>query len=216
MSGTSGDERADDTRGYVQVPGKRRGPAQHRPSTLNQRVHGSSPEAQPSLDGVEHVVVRTHQREQAHELVRRELERCRGQSEDPVEVEGWLVIVPEIAIGREQQHRSVAVRVVMRLVHDHDVPARSQDLPQEGGRLALLLSLRGNVVNLQRRVSAKGNAYFTFDLSDGAGLVRVFSFGQTPCKPGDEAAVDGQFDQVKRGGRYTFRNEVTGTRVVCR
>jgi len=25
------------------------------------------------------------------------------------------------------------------------------------------ISLRGNVVNLQRRVSAKGNAYFTFD-----------------------------------------------------
>src|SRR5439155_8157492 len=41
------------------------------------------------------------------------------------------------------------------------------------------ISLRGNVVNLQRRVSAKGNAYFTFDLSDGAGSVRVFSFGQT-------------------------------------
>ncbi len=78
------------------------------------------------------------------------------------------------------------------------------------------ISLRGNVVNLQRRVSAKGNAYFTFDLSDGAGSVRVFSFGQTPCKPGDEAAVDGQFDQVKRVGRYTFRNEVTATRVACR
>jgi len=78
------------------------------------------------------------------------------------------------------------------------------------------ISLRGNVVNLQRRVSAKGKAYFTFDLSDGAGSVRVFSFGQTPCKQGDEAAVDGQFDQVKRVGRYTFRNEVTATRVVCR
>ena len=78
------------------------------------------------------------------------------------------------------------------------------------------ISLRGNVANLQRRVSAKGNAYFTFDLSDGSGSVRVFSFGQTSCKPGDEAAVDGQFDQVKRVGRYTFRNEVTATRVVCR
>src|SRR6266542_3087558 len=64
--------------------------------------------------------------------------RCR-QGDDSVEVEGRLVIVPEISVGREEEHRSVAVRVVMRLVHDHDVPVRAPDLAQESGCLPLLL-----------------------------------------------------------------------------
>ena len=36
-------ERRGESRGYMQVREKLRGPAHHRPSTLNQRVQGSSP-----------------------------------------------------------------------------------------------------------------------------------------------------------------------------
>ena len=41
-----------------------------------------------------------------------------------------------------------------------------------------VISLNGKVVGLQGRVSAKGNAYYTFELSDGTRSVRIFSFGK--------------------------------------
>jgi hypothetical protein len=45
--------------------------------------------------------------------------------------------------------------------------------------------------------------------------IRVFSFGTAPCRVGG-ATVEGSFEKVKRQGRYTFYNEVTATRVLCR
>ena len=58
-------------------------------------------------------------------------------------------------------------------------------------------------------------AYYTFDLSDGKQAVRVFSFGESPCRPG-AATVEGTFEKVKRQGRYVFYNEITATTVRCR
>ncbi len=78
------------------------------------------------------------------------------------------------------------------------------------------MTLGGAVTNLNQRVSQRGNAYHTFDLQDATGRMRVFSFGQAPCPEGRQAAVDGTFETVKRVGGYTFYNEVTASRVICR
>jgi hypothetical protein len=78
------------------------------------------------------------------------------------------------------------------------------------------VTLGGAVTSLSQRVSRRGNPYYTFDLQDATGRIRVFSFGQAPCSEGRQALVDGTFATVKRVGGYTFYNEVTATRVVCR
>lgn len=75
--------------------------------------------------------------------------------------------------------------------------------------------ISGTITNLQPRVSRAGNAYYTLDLSDGRQVVRVFSFGQAPCRSG-QAIVEGVFEKVKQQGRYTFYNEITATKVACR
>jgi cytochrome c-type biogenesis protein CcmE len=77
------------------------------------------------------------------------------------------------------------------------------------------VTISGTITNLQERVSRAGNQYYTFDLSDGRQAVRVFSFGQVPCRVGG-VAVEGSFQKVKQQGRYTFYSEVTATRVGCR
>jgi hypothetical protein len=77
------------------------------------------------------------------------------------------------------------------------------------------VTIRGTITNLEERVSRAGNPYYTLDLSDGKQAIRVFSFGTAPCRAG-AATVEGSFAKVKRQGRYTFYNEVTATRVMCR
>ena len=77
------------------------------------------------------------------------------------------------------------------------------------------VTIRGTVTNLQERVSRAGNPYDTLDLSDGKQAIRIFSFGTSPCRTG-AATVEGTFAKVKQQGRYTFYNEVTAARVMCR
>ena len=78
------------------------------------------------------------------------------------------------------------------------------------------VTLSSAVTNLNQRVSQRGNAYYTFDLQDATGRMRVFSFGQASCPEGRQAIVDGTFETVKHVGRYKFYNEVTASRVMCR
>ena len=75
--------------------------------------------------------------------------------------------------------------------------------------------VRGTVTRLDRRGSQRSNPYYTFSLSDGLRVVRVFSFGDTACRNGESATVEGTFNRVKKTGGYTFYNEVTGTRILC-
>jgi len=77
------------------------------------------------------------------------------------------------------------------------------------------VTISGTITNLRERVSQRGNAYYTFDLSDGKQAIRVFSFGKAPCRAGG-ATVDGTFEKVKQQGRYTFYNEITATSMTCR
>ncbi len=69
------------------------------------------------------------------------------------------------------------------------------------------ITVSGTVINLQEGVSKVGKGYYTFDLSDGAEAVHVFSTGKARCKAG-RATVDGTFDGVRR--------QITSTRVRCR
>jgi len=76
------------------------------------------------------------------------------------------------------------------------------------------VTLTGTITNLHERVSRAGNPYYTFDVSDGARAVRVFSFGQAPCGRG-QVTVRGTFQKMNRQGQHPFDNEVTATRVTC-
>ena len=69
------------------------------------------------------------------------------------------------------------------------------------------ITVSGTMVNLQESVSKAGKGYYSFDLSDGAEAVHVFSAGKARCKAG-RATVDGTFDGVRR--------QITSTRVRCR
>jgi hypothetical protein len=77
------------------------------------------------------------------------------------------------------------------------------------------MTTSGTIINLRETVSRRGNPYYTFDLSDGTRVIRVFSFGKAPCRSGT-ATVEGTFAQVKQVGRLTFHNEITATQVTCR
>jgi DNA polymerase III alpha subunit len=77
------------------------------------------------------------------------------------------------------------------------------------------VTLAGTITRLQERVSARGNHYYTFDLSDGTRAVRVFSFGRRPCPDASPVEVTGRFHREHRVGRYVFSDEVTATTVTC-
>lgn len=66
----------------------------------------------------------------------------------------------------------------------------------------------GTVTRLEPRTSARGNAYFTFQLVDAAGAVRVFSYGIPEVREGQRVQVEGTFHKVKRVGTHTFQNQV--------
>jgi len=77
------------------------------------------------------------------------------------------------------------------------------------------VTVSGTITNLRETVSRRGNPYYTLDLSDGKQAIRVFSFGEAPCRSGT-AMVEGTFARVKQVGRFTFHNEITATQVTCR
>jgi cytochrome c-type biogenesis protein CcmE len=78
-----------------------------------------------------------------------------------------------------------------------------------------IVTISGTVTNVQPQVSQRGNAYFTFELSDGRKSITVFKFGESPCRTGATATVEGRFQKVKQAGDYTFRNQVDATKIAC-
>lgn len=73
--------------------------------------------------------------------------------------------------------------------------------------------LSGAVAHLEPRVSGRGNAYFTFQLVDGTGVVRVFSYGTPEVRDGQRVQVEGIFHKIKRVGTHTFENQVDARRI---
>ena len=59
------------------------------------------------------------------------------------------------------------------------------------------------------KTSRRGNPYTTFQLRDTSGqALTVFTWGHPTMKSGDRVQVTGIFEQIKRVGTYTFRNQV--------
>ncbi|MBI4218528.1 MAG: hypothetical protein HY682_00185 [Chloroflexi bacterium] len=79
-----------------------------------------------------------------------------------------------------------------------------------------LVTVTGSVTVLKAKISGKGNAYYTFTLDDAGRAITVFSFGKPECPEGRTATVEGQFQKVKRVGRYVFRNQIDAVTVRCR
>ena len=78
-----------------------------------------------------------------------------------------------------------------------------------------VVTIEGTMTNLRQRVSRRGDPYYKFDLSDGKQAIRVVSLGRSPCRSG-AVMVEGTFDKMKRGKRYTSYNVVNASRVICR
>jgi len=78
-----------------------------------------------------------------------------------------------------------------------------------------VVTIEGTMTNLRQRVSRRGDPYYKFDLSDGKQAISVFSLGRSPCRSG-AVMVEGTFNKMKRGRRYTSYNVVNASRVICR
>ncbi len=71
----------------------------------------------------------------------------------------------------------------------------------------------GIVSQLDARTSQRGNAYYTFVLTDGLASVKVFSYGVPQIKETSRVQVEGTYLKVKRVGKYTFQNQVDARRI---
>ena len=71
----------------------------------------------------------------------------------------------------------------------------------------------GSVGKLEPRTSQRGNAYYTFLLTDGSASVTVFSYGTPEIKDGNRVQVEGTFLKVERVGKSTFQNQVDARRI---
>ncbi len=71
----------------------------------------------------------------------------------------------------------------------------------------------GVVSRLEARTSQRGNAYYTFVLTDGLASVKVFSYGVPQIKDTSRVQVEGTYLKVKRVGKYTFQNQVDARRI---
>ena len=106
----------------------------------------------------------------------------------------------------------VALISCERAFSDGAVQALLADPARYDGQV---VALTGTATHVDRRISRKGNAYYTFQLEDGSGRVTVFSFGTPPCPSGSRVSVEGQFLRVKHVSGYTFYNQVDARQVSC-
>ncbi|HLK12365.1 MAG TPA: hypothetical protein VKW76_13380 [Candidatus Binatia bacterium] len=75
------------------------------------------------------------------------------------------------------------------------------------------VTVSGTAEAVSSRTSRRGNPYTTFRLAGQGEVVKVFSFGTLPIKPGDRVQVQGTFQHVKHVGPSTFYDEITASSV---
>ncbi len=75
------------------------------------------------------------------------------------------------------------------------------------------VAVTGVVSRLDAKTSQKGNAYYTFVLTDGLASVNVFSYGVPQIKDTSRVQVEGTYLKVNRVGKYTFQNQVDARRI---
>lgn len=96
-------------------------------------------------------------------------------------------------------------------------PVTVEDLLAEPDRWhGRAIAVSGSVGKLVPRTSRRGNAYYTFLLSDGPASVKVFSYGVPEIMEGYQVQVEGTFLKVKRVGKSSFRNQVDARRIRLR
>ncbi len=76
-----------------------------------------------------------------------------------------------------------------------------------------VVAVVGTITQYRERVSARGNPYTTFRLTEDGAWVSVFAWQHRGLRNGLRVRVVGRFDKVKRVGRYTFHNEIEAQRI---
>jgi hypothetical protein len=76
------------------------------------------------------------------------------------------------------------------------------------------VAVSGTISNLREIVSHRGYYRYTFDLSDGAQMVRVAGYGTAPCRSGS-VNIEGTFEQGKRAEAGFRYDKIIASRVVC-
>lgn len=71
------------------------------------------------------------------------------------------------------------------------------------------VTLTGAAQVVTPKTSQRGHSYMTFQLRDASGQpLTVFTWGHPRLNSGDRVQVTGIFEQPKRVGPHTFRNQV--------
>ena len=75
------------------------------------------------------------------------------------------------------------------------------------------VTVSGTMSDFRANQFRRGNAIYTFDLSEGTQTVHVVSFEKPPCRSG-AVTVEGTFEHVKRRVSYSLE-EITARKVTC-
>jgi hypothetical protein len=71
-----------------------------------------------------------------------------------------------------------------------------------------LISVVGEVSNLQSGTTRDGQNAFGFLLKSGGGTVKVIGLGRTQVHDGEQVVVEGIFNRLRQGGRTAVLNEI--------
>lgn len=71
-----------------------------------------------------------------------------------------------------------------------------------------VVTVNGKAMFVKEKTSKAGNLYTTFDLYDGEETIAIFSFGHNKVKDGERVEVTGIFNETKRVGKFTFKNQI--------
>lgn len=73
-----------------------------------------------------------------------------------------------------------------------------------------IVTVRGEITNLQEKTTRRGNKFFTFKLVDKSDVVSVFAFGEAEVADGQYVEVNGKFHAVNFVDREYY-NQIDAT-----
>jgi hypothetical protein len=71
-----------------------------------------------------------------------------------------------------------------------------------------IVSVVGEVSNLQTATTRDGQSAYGFMLKAGGGTVKVIGLGRTAVHDGEQVVVEGIFNRLRQGGRTAVLNEI--------
>jgi hypothetical protein len=90
------------------------------------------------------------------------------------------------------------------------VHALTQDPAKYDGKVVIVV---GTITAYRERVSAAGNPYTTFRLTDGDEFVVVFSWNKQGFSNGQRVRVTGTFSKIREAGTSPVGNEIQAYRI---